>query len=401
MSDILNIDNFTIDKSSWKLVKFGDVVFEPKENCKDVVAEGIEHVVGLEHIDSEDIHLRRSASIDEDTTFTKKFAEDDVLFGRRRAYLKKAAKAKFKGICSGDITVMRTRDELMPELLPFIINNDKFFDYAVTHSAGGLSPRVKFRDLANYEFMLPPKEEQQELDTILWAMDNVVQRQVDLLNQNLFVQRCFFKESIFEDTTEMTPFGHLLPKYPIVKLDEVVIRIQYGISESLDEVGAVPILRMNNLGGGKLLLDDLKYYSPAPNELDKFMLEKGDILFNRTNSFELVGKTSLFKAEENFSFASYLIRINTDAERLLPEFLNFYMNSKIGQSKIRKYRTPGVSQSNINAQSLRNLILPLPDISIQQHIVDQLEALQSAADKIEGALKAGESLQKSLIQQIF
>lgn len=105
MSAPLDVKNFFIDKTGWKKVKFGDVVFEPKEFIKDPVAEGIKHVVGLEHIDSEDMHLRRSASIEEETTFTKKFSIGDVLFGRRRAYLKKAARAEFEGICSGDITV--------------------------------------------------------------------------------------------------------------------------------------------------------------------------------------------------------------------------------------------------------------------------------------------------------
>ena len=108
----LSIENLSIDKTDWIKVKFGDVAFEPKESVKDPASEGIEHVVGLEHIDSEDIHLRRSASIEESTTFTKKFAKGDVLFGRRRAYLKKAAQAEFEGICSGDISVMRQKEIL-------------------------------------------------------------------------------------------------------------------------------------------------------------------------------------------------------------------------------------------------------------------------------------------------
>ena len=137
MIDLDLIEDFSIDKSDWVKVKFGDVVYELKESVKNPADEGIEHVVGLEHIDSEDIHLRRSASIEESTTFTKRFRKGDVLFGRRRAYLRKAAKANFDGICSGDITVMHANAELLlPELLPFIVNNDKFFDFAITHSAG-------------------------------------------------------------------------------------------------------------------------------------------------------------------------------------------------------------------------------------------------------------------------
>ena len=119
MEEVLKALTLNIDKTNWKLVKFDDVVFEPKETCKDILAEGIEHVVGLEHVDSDDIHLRKSATIEESTTFTKKFRSGDVLFGRRRAYLRKAAQASFDGICSGDITVFRAKEKkLLPELLP-------------------------------------------------------------------------------------------------------------------------------------------------------------------------------------------------------------------------------------------------------------------------------------------
>ena len=177
------LKNFSIDKSDWTPVKFDDVVYEPKESVKDPLAAGIKHVVGLEHIDSEDIHLRRSANIEDGTTFTKKFDIGDVLFGRRRAYLKKAAKADFPGICSGDIIVMRAKDNLLPELLPFIVNNDKFFDFAIKHSAGGLSPRVKFKSLSEYEFHLPPKNIQAKLLELLSLCDQSVQSTSRLVDQ--------------------------------------------------------------------------------------------------------------------------------------------------------------------------------------------------------------------------
>lgn len=184
MIDIESIEGLSLDKSGWERVTFGDLAFEPKESVKDLRAEGIDHVVGLEHIDSKDIHLRRSESIEESTTFTKKFSKDDVLFGRRRAYLKKAAKAHFEGVCSGDITVMRAKECLMPELLPFIVNNDKFFDYSITHSAGGLSPRVKFKDLAKYELYLPPKNRQKQLSELFWSIENVLQNNIELLESS-------------------------------------------------------------------------------------------------------------------------------------------------------------------------------------------------------------------------
>ena len=95
------------------------------------------------------------------------------MFGRRRAYLKKAAVAPFDGICSGDITVIEADpDKILPELLPFIIQNDDLFDFAVGKSAGSLSPRVKWEHLKNYEFELPDMNKQKELAEILWAIDD-------------------------------------------------------------------------------------------------------------------------------------------------------------------------------------------------------------------------------------
>ena len=204
------IENFCINKSGWAKVKFGDVVFEPKESVKDPLAKDIKHVVGLEHIDSEDIHLRRSAGIEKSTTFTKRFAPRDVLFGRRRAYLKKAAQADFEGICSGDITVMRAKKSLIPGLLPFIVNNKKFFDYAITHSAGGLSPRVKFKYLADYELLLPPIEQQAELAELLWGIDQVVESDLKVQNQLNNESQILFQNLVDSSEGEVMPLSSIL-----------------------------------------------------------------------------------------------------------------------------------------------------------------------------------------------
>ncbi len=151
-------------------VLLGDVAHERKETCKGS-KEGYP-IVGLEHLIPEEITL---TTWDEgaENTFTKIFRKGDVLFGRRRAYLKKAAVAPFDGICSGDITVIEADpDKILPELLPFIIQNDDLFDFAVGKSAGSLSPRVKWEHLKNYEFELPDMNKQKELAEILWAIDD-------------------------------------------------------------------------------------------------------------------------------------------------------------------------------------------------------------------------------------
>lgn len=151
-------------------VLLGEVSHERKETCKGS-KEGYP-IVGLEHLIPEEITL---TTWDEgaENTFTKMFRKGDVLFGRRRAYLKKAAVAPFDGICSGDITVIEADpDKILPELLPFIIQNDDLFDFAVGKSAGSLSPRVKWEHLKNYELELPDMNKQKELAELLWAIDD-------------------------------------------------------------------------------------------------------------------------------------------------------------------------------------------------------------------------------------
>ena len=150
-------------------VKLNDVAVECKETIK---GDAGLPVVGLEHLVPGEICLTQWSD-DSDNTFTNRFRKGQVLFGRRRAYLKKAVVAPFDGICSGDITVIAAKpDVLDPELLPFIIQNDALFDYAVGHSAGSLSPRVKWGHLKNYEFQLPDMEKQRGLARLLWAAED-------------------------------------------------------------------------------------------------------------------------------------------------------------------------------------------------------------------------------------
>ena len=172
-------------------VKLGDVAFERKETLKNNTGYP---TVGLEHIIPEEIEL---INWDEgaENTFTKVFHAGDVLFGRRRAYLKKAALAPIDGICSGDITVISAiEDKICPRLLPFIIQNDKFFDFAVEKSAGSLSPRVKWQHAKEFEFELPEMEQQEKLAELLWAVNDTktaykkLQKQTDELVKSQFIE---------------------------------------------------------------------------------------------------------------------------------------------------------------------------------------------------------------------
>lgn len=162
-------------------VLLGDVAEEVRDNYKET--DGNPAVVGLEHLIPGEIRLKEWSE-DTNTTFTKAFHKGQVLFGRRRAYLKKAAVAPVDGICSGDITVISAKpDKILPELLPFVIQNDDFFDFAVGKSAGSLSPRVKWSRLKEYEFNLPSLPQQKELAKLLWSFVDAKEAYEDLIRQ--------------------------------------------------------------------------------------------------------------------------------------------------------------------------------------------------------------------------
>ncbi len=164
-------------KPGGRLVKFGDVVRLSKARSQDPLADGIERYVGLEHLEPGDLRIRSWGNVADGVTFTSVFQPGQVLFGKRRAYQRKVSVADFSGVCSGDIYVLESKDAqvLLPELLPFICQTDAFFDHAVGTSAGSLSPRTNWTSLAEFEFMLPPTDEQTSLVEVLRGFEEAME----------------------------------------------------------------------------------------------------------------------------------------------------------------------------------------------------------------------------------
>lgn len=393
--DAVLTDNLAIDKSTWTLVKFGDVVAEPKESTKDAAGEGIEHVVGLEHIDSENIHLRRSAGIDESTTFTKKFAIGDVLFGRRRAYLKKAAQASFSGICSGDITVFRAKDNLIPELLPFIVNNDKFFDYAVKHSAGGLSPRVKFKALANYQFLLPPKAQQAQLAELLWAMDEVVFKDQEFYSKldvsfNLWLNSKINTKNNWDRK----------PLYSVATVQTGVAKNKSYSNEK--DVIKVPYLRVANVQDGFLDLSEVKSIIIKAKDRDRFLLHYGDLLLTEGGDFDKLGRGHIWQDEiQGCVHQNHVFAVRPNKENLLSWFLSLVTRSNYGKQYFLRCAKKTSNLASINSSQLKEFRVFVPPLSEQNKIVDQFQEIRATMEKVNRKITASRALQKSLINQIF
>ena len=164
-------------------------------------------------------------------------------------------------------------------------------------------------------------------------------------------------------------------KYPVFELSSLLDMVQYGTSEKANTVSAgVAVIRMNNVVDGEFDLTKIKHVLLPKAELDKLMMKEGDILFNRTNSKELVGKCAVFHAKGEFVFASYLIRVRANPSKVDPDFLAYVINSPIGRQQINALSRQIIGQANINSEELRSLQIPLPPLPVQRQIMERVAA---------------------------
>jgi type I restriction enzyme S subunit len=379
-------------KPGWKMVKFGEVVKNANLVERDPETNGVERIVGLEHIDPENLHIRRWNSVADGTSFTRKFVLGQTLFGKRRAYQRKVAYAEFEGICSGDILTFepKNRKVLLPELLPFICQSDAFFDHALGTSAGSLSPRTSWTALQDFEFPLPPLDEQKRIAEILWAADESLvsfeQARESLLN----VADTF--------ATDFLSRG-----WDTKNLGKLLIDVQYGSSKRIASAGSgtAPILRIPNVIGGRIVLDDLAFVDLPTPEVDRYRLSRGDVLIVRTNGNpEYVGRTAVVEElPEDCIYASYLIRLVPNSELLLPKYLHAALSSSLMRRTLRHEIRSSAGNYNLNTKGIKRQVLPLPPLPKQHEFVRHFESFERKISEIDSHISLLRALRLSIANQ--
>ena len=201
---------------------------------------------------------------------------------------------------------------------------------------------------------------------------------------------------------KQTKLGWIPEDWDAVPFGSVVRKSQYGLSISSSEEGTIPMFKMNNFKDGKMRSVGVDRVVISQKEIEEYRLEKGDVLFNRTNSYELVGKTGIFDLDGTYVFASYLVRFRMNEDVANHEFVNFYLNSSSAQQRLKAIATLGVSQSNINPTNLRSwMYVPLPPLLEQQKIARILSAWDQAIEKTQQLIAAKEKRKKGLMQQLL
>lgn len=349
-------------------VTLGEVAVECRESCRGDKS-GLP-AVGLEHLTPEQIRLSNWA-VNTENTFTKLFRRDDMLFGRRRAYLKKAAQAPFDGICSGDITVIRARPgKLLPELLPFIIQNDDLFDFAVGRSDGSLSPRVKWENLKNYTFELPPLTEQKKLAEVLWAISDTIQAYQDLLTKTEELVQARFVE-MFGDL-KTNPKG-----WPVVSFPEFA-EIDSRMTTDYEKYADYPHVGIDSIEKGTGALKGYRTVREDGVISGKYIFTPQHIIYSKI-------RPNLNKV----ALPDFDGLCSADAYPILPNRNNcdrVFLATVLRSEYFLKYILQFSSRTNlpkVNRKEIVGFCMPLPPIELQQ----QFAAFAAQADQSKFALQ--------------
>lgn len=283
---------------------------------------------------------------------------------------------------------------------------------SVSEGTTGLG-NLSIRYLRNLVIDYPQEQEQQSIVNILSKVDESIasvqssitaaERLKKSLMQSLLTGK-MKPDGIFRTPEEFNideKFGKVPVGWEVKRIDDISDDVQYGLNMASSESGNIPMLRMNNIVNGEMTDAPLVYVSLESQLLQQYELEQGDILFNRTNSMDLVGKVGIFKLAGKYVFASYLIRIKVSKENN-PYYVNMALNSHPIQCSLRSKATPAVSQANINSKSLRqtNILVP-KDKQEQDSIVAKIDSIDRILLKEQDKIKKLERLKKSLMQNLL
>lgn len=399
------IDLRNLDKSNWQTYRFDQIAKNISERV-DPNNTDLQVYVGLEHIDPESIHIKRSGTPDDVDGQKLRFYPGDVIFGRRRAYQRKAAIATTDGFCSAHALVLRADPEAIdPQLFPFFLHSDAFMHRAMDISVGSLSPTINWGTLKHQEFMLPPKDQQVKLAELFWAMDEVIKNDLSLL------ERLTIKlDSDIENKIHGMPLNGYTINQVINKLSEKMrvgniskfgrIFKGKGIAKSETVEDGLPCVRYGELytKHHRLIKQCYSFITEESAE-NSIRLKKNDALFAGSGeTIAEIGKSAVFIGDEEvYAGGDILIFRPHDMDGV---YLGYLLNSQLVRQQLNKYGT-GATVMHIYASDLEKIKIPVIEKEKQIEIGLHFERLSNNISQLRDKISKSKSLQKSLINQIF
>lgn len=382
-----------IDKTGWKKCKFGDVAIQTK-GIVDIDNTDLTRYIAGEHMNSEDIHLRKWGNVGDGylgPAFIRRFNKGDILYGSRRTYLKKVAIADFDGITANTTFVIKAKEELIePILLVHLMLSDSFTEYSVKNSRGSVNPYINWKDIADYEFLLPPKAEQKRLAELLWAADEMIEKEKKELERIEVFKKHFISLNLLNGN-----------KYVSLKDFGSVIR---GVSYKPEQVrekydsDTFVLLRSNNIDSNFRVNYNEVYYIDSVILKEEQHLSPNDIVICMSNgSKDLVGKAaeviSLYKERVSVGSFCAIYRPNN-------AIVKYLFQSSEYRSQIALLLS-GSNINNLKPIDIESIKFRIQDREDMKKVILRLELIDKVIGRIIQQLRESKLLKQELINQIF
>jgi len=378
-----------LDKSNWLPTKLGDLATEISKRVDNPGESEYDRFVGLGNFVSGDIKIKSWEITEGLSSSAKVFETGDILFARRNAYLRRASMVDFDGCCSGDAFVLReNHDKVVSGFLAFLLNSNALWDYANSNAAGTMSKRVKWRDLAEYKFLLPPKGQQAKLAELLWAMDEVIERENEVLNE---LEHTYFAliDNLFSKKKE---------NWEYVRLDKIAKINASSLKSKTDPSYEFKYLDLAGIIEPKVIgeLKKMKF-SEAPSRAKRVVSDNSIILAMvrpYQQAFAYVDEGENIIASTGTAVVDVNDEINS-------KFIFHQFFSK----KFTRYcenRMTGTSYPAITPDDVEQFKIAIPK---NENIIisgtNKLEDLDDSIKVIKSKIQSSKALQKSLINQVF
>lgn len=281
--------------------------------------------------------------------------------------------------------------------------NKFFFKYAIgakikdmiKNAHGATMKHIVKGDFDNTAIPVPPLPVQEQIVSELDLLSGIIEKKREQLKELDALAQSIFYDMFGDPITNEKG-------WEVKKLGEVCESVSYGTSNSSTENGEYKYLRMNNITySGHIDITDIKYIDISDDEYEKYVVRKGDILFNRTNSKDLVGKTALFNFEEEMIIAGYIIRVRVNQDSIIPTFVVKWLNTPLMKSYFKNICKGAVNQSNINSKELKNIPISIPPLPLQHQFATKIEAIEKQKELIKQSISETETLFNERMQHYF
>lgn len=375
-------------------LKFGEICQEVKLSTKDPLADGYERYIGLEHLDSGSLEIKRWGMIKEDNpSFSRVFKKGHILFGKRRPYLKKAALAEFDGVCSSDIIVIKT-EEL--DILKVILSMADFWQFAVKNSSGSLSPRTKFSSLKNYE--ISTDKNLYILSKIVSQSESINKKYADLVNGLEVLSSVLCRKSFTLSLGELnglrSPFSQIAKGWQVKEIGDVFKVYSGGTpSREITEYwgGGVPWVKTGEINYSYITTADEFITKEGLENSSAKIAYKGSILLAMYGQGITRGRVGL--VGEDVAINQACLCIYNESE-ILCKYLYYYL--KHNYMDLREFGNE-TTQKNLSGSIVKKIKVVFPPLEKVSDIVRTMEELDAFETNLMNKMKMKENLIASII----